>query len=107
MPYRDSNYPWKGNLNLNSRTLATEIQVHAKISQFITLLLKQIDSFPIHREKVSVRTIWQVAYNLTTIMEFTVQLNTCTFFKTKTKKKQENLLVLNILIPSVTLVMYL
>ena len=48
----------KGNLNLNSRTSATEIQVNdVKTSQFIILLLKQSDSLPIHREKVSMRTI--------------------------------------------------
>ena len=37
-------------LNINFRTLATEIQVRIKISQFITLLPKRSDSLPIHRE---------------------------------------------------------
>ena len=55
----------KGNLNFNFGTLANEIQVRVKINQFITLLLKQSDSLPIHREKVSMLTIWPVAYNLT------------------------------------------
>ena len=45
--------------------LATEIQVCVKISQLITLLLKQSDSRPIHREKVPMHTIKLVAYNLT------------------------------------------
>ena len=46
----------KGNLSLKSRTIATEIQAHVKISQFITLLVKRSDSFR-YTEKKSMRTI--------------------------------------------------
>ena len=95
--------PWfklsmKGNLNLNSRSLATEIQVHVKISQFITLLLVWFTSAT-QKKKVSMRTIWLVAYNLTNGIYCAV--------KYIFEGKQESSLVLNILALSISLVIYL
>ena len=91
----------KYNLNLiNSGTLATEIQVHVKISQFITLLLKQSDSLPIHREKVSMCTIGLVGYNL--IITNGIYCAIEYIFE-----NHENFLFLNILTPLTALVIYL
>ena len=84
------------NLNFNSRTLANEIQVHVKISEFITLMLKQSDSLPIHREKVSVRTILPLAYNLTDGIYCAIE-----------KPRKFASLVLNILTQSIALVINL